>query len=267
MENNIDIFVFSHKTPKILPEHDVYKIVCTEEDVNKINVNSTKIICDKKGENIFNFERSYSEGSRIYYIWKNIPLKKYVGTAHYRRYFEFMENIPDLDEIFKTHDAILPKFELWDTVENQYKLNHNIKDLKIILDIIDKDYPEYSKNATHFIKGTNFIPCNIFILKKDMFNEYCKFVFDILNKYNKIMKFTCDLDVFNWVINHIDEYCDNRNGLLESVPYQARIQAFLMERLSNIFYNKHIKNPLMLDLVLTEVNFPEEKTIFKLYEK
>jgi hypothetical protein len=161
----------------------------------------------------------------------------------------------------------LPKFELWDTVENQYKLNHNIDDLNMIIDIIDEYYPEYSETAKKYIKSDNFIPCNIFIMKKEMFNNYCNFVFDILDKFNKRMGFTCDIDVFNWVVNHIEEYCGNRNGLLKSVPYQARIQAFLMERISNIFYNKNFKNPYMVDLLLTEVHFEEERTIFNIYEK
>ena len=267
MENKLDIFVFTHKTPDFLPTNKCYKLVTLERDKDKVKSNLDTIICNKKKENIFNFERAYSEGSRIHYIWKNIPLKEYVGTAHYRRFFSFLDNIPDLDEIFKTHDAILPNFDLWDTVKGQYKANHNIKDLEKVIDIINEYYPEYSETAKIYLQNKDFIPCNIFIMKKEMFEKYCEFVFDILDKYNKAMGFTCDLDVFNWVANRTDEYCYNKNGLLHSVPYQARIQAFLMERISNIFYNKNFKNPYMADILLTEVHFEEEKTIFNIYEK
>ena len=268
MKNNLDIFVFSHKTPKILPKHDAYKIVCIEEDANKIDGDFTKIICDKTKDNIFNLEHAYSEGSRMYYIWKNIPLKKYVGTAHYRRYFEFMENIPNLDELFETYDAILPNFYLgWPSIIKQYNNSHNIKDLNIILDIIEKYFPEYNTIAKKTVENSDFKPCNIFIMTSKMFNDYCCFIFGVLDKYNERMGFKTDLDVFNHVVNDIPHYCENKIGMLHSVNYQARIHAFLLERISNIFYNKHIKNPYMVDLVLTEQNFDIETQFFKLYEK
>lgn len=267
MENDLDIFIFTHKTPKILPQNKCYSLVALECDKDKVKSDLNTIICDNKKENIFNFERAYSEGARIHYIWKNIPLKKYVGTAHYRRYFDFLDNIPDLDVIFKTHDVILPKFDFWSTIENQYKHSHNIDDLYKIIDIIHKYYPEYYETSLNTLKSENFIPCNIFIMTKESFNEYCEFVFGVLDKYNEIMGFKNDLNVFNWVVNHIGNYTDNKYGMLYNTTYQSRIQAFLMERISNIFYNKNFKNPYKVDLVLTEVNFEEERTVFKIYEK
>lgn len=267
MENKLDIFVFTHKTPDYLPSNKCYKLVTLECDKNKINSELDTIICDNNKENIFNLERSYSEGSRIHYIWKNIELKEYIGTAHYRRFFDFLDNIPNIDEIFKTHDAILPKFELWMPIKNHYKLNHNLNDLNMVINIIKDIFPEYYESALENIQSTDFKICNIFIMKKEMFYKYCEFVFGVLNEYDKRMGFNTDLDVFNWVANHMEEYCYNRVGMLKSVPYQARIQAFLMERLSSIFYNKNFKNPYLVELILTEVHFEEEPTIFKIYEK
>ena len=137
----------------------------------------------------------------------------------------------------------------------------------MVIDIIREKFPEYYETTIKNINSNNFKFCNIFIMKKEMFNKYCEFVFGVLDEYNKRMGFKTDLDVFNWVANHMEEYCSNRIGMLESVTYQSRIQAFLMERIGNIFYNKHFKNPYLVDLVLTEVHFEEEKTMFKLYEK
>lgn len=267
MENNLDIFIFTHKTPNFLPFNKSYKLVAIEKDKDKIKSTLDTIICNKHNDNIFNLERSYSEGSRIYYIWKNIPLKKYIGTAHYRRYFEFIDDIPNLDDIFKTYDVILPKFNFWDTIKNQYQNSHNIKDLNKIVEIIEKYYPEYYETTIETINKKEFVPCNIFLMKREDFIEYCEFVFGVLDKYNEIMNFKNDLDVFNWVLSNTTEYCDNKTGMLNSIPYQSRIQAFLMERISNIFYNKKFKNPYMMDIVLTEVHFEEEKNIFNIYEK
>lgn len=267
MKDKLDIFVFTHKTPKYLPSNECYKLVVLEKDKDKINKDLNPIICTNNKENIFEFERSYSEGSRIHYIWKNIELKEYIGTAHYRRFFDFLDNIPNLDEIFKTHDVILPKFELWSPIYEQYKTSHNIKDFDMVIDIIKDIYPEYYEETIKNINSKDLKLCNIFIMKKDMFKKYCEFVFNILDEYNKRMGFKNDLDVFNWVSNHIEEYCYGKSGLLYSVPYQARIQSFLMERIGNIFYNKNFKNPYTVELLLTEVNFEEERSVFKVYEK
>lgn len=268
MEKDLDIFVFSHKTPKILPKHDAYKIVCLEDDLKNIDVSMNPIICDSKNENILNLEHAYSEGARLHYIWKNAPLKKYIGTAHYRRYFDFMEKIPDLNEVFKEHDAILPKFNLgWGSIKEQYKNSHNINDLNRIEDIIQRYYPDYYEATISTLNSPDLKPCNIFIMTSQMFNEYCEFVFGILEKYNQEMGFKNDLDVFNHVLNNLDSYCKDKKGMLYSAYYQSRIQAFLMERISTIFYNKHIKNPLLIDLVLTEQNFDIETEFFKLYEE
>jgi hypothetical protein len=268
MNNDLDIFVFSHKTPSILPDNEAYKVVCLEKDNNKIDKNLNKIVCCNDKENIFNLEHAYSEGSRIHYIWKNIPLKKYIGTAHYRRYFDFMEDIPNLDELFNTYDIILPKFNLgWSSIKGQYANSHNIEDLEIIENIIKEDYPDYYETALSTLNNGQFRPCNIFIMKSDMFYKYCEFVFGVLEKYNNIMHFNNDIDVFNYVLNNIPKYCENKSGMLYSINYQARIQAFLMERISNIFYNKNFKNPYLAELVLTEQNFEIETEFFKLYEK
>lgn len=268
MEKDLDIFVFSHKTPKILPKHDAYKVVCLEDDLKNVNVSINPIICDSKNENILNLEHAYSEGARLHYIWKNVPLKKYIGTAHYRRYFDFMEKIPDLNEVFKEHDAILPKFNLgWDSIKEQYKNSHNIDDLNRVKDIIRRYYPDYYETTISTLNSPNLKPCNIFIMTSQMFNEYCEFVFGVLEKYNQEMGFKNDLDVFNHVLNNLDSYCKDKKGMLYSAYYQSRIQAFLMERISTIFYNKRIKNPLLIDLVLTEQNFDIETEFFKLYEE
>ena len=54
---------------------------------------------------------TYSEMSKLYYIYqlykKGIISSKYVGINHYRRYFTFTDNIPNLDEIFKKYDSII----------------------------------------------------------------------------------------------------------------------------------------------------------------
>lgn len=264
---NLDIFVFAHMGNfHPYPNNPAYKLVSMEPI--KTDIPWEQIICDRKKDGLMKMEHGYSEGARMHYIWKNVPLKKYVGTAHYRRYFKFFEKVPDMDVVFEEHDAILPKFNLgWPNVYVNYENSHNIADFQHCIDIIKRDFPEFYPAAENTKKSDTFYPCNIFVLTRETFNEYCKFVFDVLDKYNEEMGFKTDLDIANWVVNNLPLYCGNKRSINSNSSYQTRIQAFLMERLSTIFFITRIKNPLMLDLVITEIHEDFEKLWFDEYEK
>ena len=264
---DVDIFIFGEEIPKIYPKSPEYKLV----SMNKIEepCEIEKICLSEWDGYPSKMEHAYSEGARIYYISQNYPLKKYVGTAHYRRYFKFFDKVPDLDEIFKTHDAIFQNFDIgWPSIEANYRACHCIDDLELCVKIIKENFPEFASAADEVLAGKYFVPCNIFILERDMFIKWRNFVFEVLHVYNCRMGFMTDLDVTNYVVNHMDKYVDGKGGLPNSsTSYQSRIHAFLMERLTTIFFKKTIRNPYYEDIVLTETHFDFEKTYFCQYEK
>lgn len=264
MDNkNLSIFVFAHKDFDLYPKNDVYKTVVLNESECK-NTKLERIVCQKDKDEKLKLEHSYSEGARLHYIWKNIELPKYVGTAHYRRYFDFYENIPNLDEVFEKYDGILPNFNLgWPSVYENYRNSHNIKDYIHVIDIIKNHFPEFLESAEYVSNHGLFYPCNMFVLKRETFIKYCEFVFGVLDIFDKEMGFNTDLDVYNHVVNNMEEYCKygaEPNGF---TFYQSRIQAFLMERLSTIFFYKEIKNPLLMDILITDVRYDFERDWFK----
>lgn len=262
--DNLDIFIFTQGMPKIYPKQKEYKLVSIEDIAEPCELE--KIRCDISADPLLKMEHSYSEGARIHYLWKHYPLKDYVGTAHYRRFFKY---IPNIEEILDKYDAILPKFNLgWESILKNYKYCHNEEDLLKCIDILKEKFPEYADDADYVLSHDYFIPCNIFILKKEMFCSWCEFVFGILGEFDEQMGFKTDLDVYNHVVNNMDKYVDGKGGLPNSsTAYQSRVQAFLMERLSTIFFHKNAKNPYMADMVLTEVHNEFEKTYFKQYEE
>ena len=265
MNENLDIFVFAHCDFDKKPENPCYKIVSIEDF--DIQSSLEHIICCASKDSIFSKEHGYSELARIHYIWKQQHLKDYVGTAHYRRYFEFYNEIPNIDEIFKEHDAILPNFELWgENIYSNYSACHAKKDLVQVLDIICKYYPDYFQCAIDTITSNKFYPCNIFILRKEMFNQWCEFVFGVLEKFDEINGFSTDEDIFMHVIMNHEIYTDNKVEPNSRPYYQARIEAFLSERLSTIFLNKNVMNPYMCDMILTEVHDEYELEYFKYKE-
>ena len=83
---------------------------------------------------------------------------------------------------------------------------------------------------------------------------------------DKIRGFETDDDIKNHVIQNQNIYITCETGQNASIDYQARIEAFLSERLSTIFFTKTIKNPLILKMALTEVHDEYEREYYNYRE-
>ena len=235
-ENYLKIFIMAHKDFINYRYNSVYNIVVDNKSQlkNKYNLN---IIYANEGK-LYKMSRAYGEMSKIYYIYQlykqgNIS-SKYIGTNHYRRYFNFTDNIPDLDEIFKNFDVILnnPAF-IPQGIRGAFCKSHICEIYDEMLDIIKEIKPEYYKSALEISKSKKIYLCNIFIMKKKDFFKYCEFIFDILFELDKRNNFTSDNDVLEYTKKYF-------NG--SSKYYrQSRMQGFLAERISNIFYYKNFK--------------------------
>jgi hypothetical protein len=138
MENNVDIFIGTQKTFKPAVTNDAYKIVVGNHEIEN-NSNLELIQC--KHDALLD-DKFYSEIYMLSHVAKEYPLKKYVGFCHNRRYFSFLDDIPNLDELFEQYDAIVAKpLQYKSTVKQQYANCHNIEDLYIIGGILADKYP------------------------------------------------------------------------------------------------------------------------------
>ena len=170
---------------------------------------------DDTGDNISEKRMSYCELTVQYWAWKNIKAD-YYGLCHYRRYFSFSNtklfedvygavNFDRLDAKAKNQmcllddDLILNEIKDYDfiistpanlkkvgikTVKEQYdKIPElNIEDLEKAVDIIKRKYPDYFQYVDEYIYGSLLYPCNMFIMKKELFFEYCEWLFSILEE-------------------------------------------------------------------------------------
>lgn len=247
MDNELttDIFICCHKDYNILLHNKVYKNICGIENLN-LSSDLETIHETYDGDSLLKLNHGYGEGSRIYWVWKHYPLKQYVGFCHYRCYFSFRDNIPNIDDIFKEHDVILKNrciLPARTSVRDHYKNEHCIKDLETCLEIINSKFPEYNDVIDTVLNRYYFYIKNMFIMKISDFNEYCNFIYGILKEYCNIKHYDNDNDILEDVRNHIEDYARISSKEDEvRISYQARKLGFLMERLSNIFYEKHFKN-------------------------
>jgi hypothetical protein len=180
---------------------------------------------------------AYGEMSKLYYIYglyKTGALSsKYIGLNHYRRYFNFLDNIPDLDKIFENYDIILnDKYWFKSNSKNQYCSSTLCQPLEEVINIIKEKKPEYYKTAIESLYAKDGYICNIFIMKKGDFFKYCEFIYDILFEFDKRYNFTSDKDVANYMKKYYPK---------NLIHFHMRMQGFLAERLSTIFFTHNFK--------------------------
>ena len=217
----LDLFIITHKDFPNKMLNRYYKILCDNKEQLK-NKYKIKIIDTYENNELYPKRIGYCEGSKIKKKKKNYKLKnatvKYVGFNHYRRIFNFKNSIPDLDEIFSKNDVILYEGNNFGkTIKELYDIYHFSNFLDEVLEIIKNKYPEYYQ--------TNF-------------------VFGVLFEFDRLHNLKCDNDIKNFILKEIE-----LSGKNYDINYQCRQEGFILERISNVFYNYHFKNKLELSTI------------------
>ena len=150
---------------------------------------------DNEGENISSKNPYFCELTGLYWAWKNLNAD-YIGLTHYRRHFSISKKLPkdiegrvknvitgkEVDEILDSTDIILPKKRKY-YIENLYShYNHTmyIEPLDETRKIIEEKFPSYLSEFNKLHKRTSAHMFNMFIMKKEIFDAYCTWLFDIL---------------------------------------------------------------------------------------
>ena len=251
---NIIVYVAFHRAGKIITDDNMYVFLKVG---GKSNHNEPDILNDATDENISDRNNVYSELTGWYWIWKNTSYD-YVGTSHYRRYFtnvmpSLIRKIGDFflffvgqklkrqgllfvhserrwrnkiltkqqaEYLMQQYDVVLPvKKKFPYTVYEQYKRRHNEKDIILTRQIIGELKPDYLDAFDSTFASNELYPFNMFILEWKLFDEYMKWLFEILFELEKRSK-----------IDFNDKY-------------QKRVCAFMAERLQTVWINKnsHLK--------------------------
>ena len=240
--SDIDIFIYSHIPFRPVATSSVFKVLTNCHDRDKIFNTKLKIYRDYTGDNISDKNLMFNEYSGFYWIWKNYPLKKYVGMNHYRRMYLNAQRLPDIDQIFKSgkkiilnkpiplrvHDG-LPQGGTIMNNRDWYEYWHNIDDFNLLGEIINDKYPEYMDGFDQMSKATYLYPSSMFIMDKDTFYKYCEYIFNVLNEFNKRRGCETSEDYVKYVEEHKDQYIHPYLNYY-TVQMQARIIGYLAER-------------------------------------
>lgn len=150
---------------------------------------------DEEGENISEKNPYFCELTGLYWAWKNLEAD-YIGLVHYRRYFTKSKRIPkkeedkfncilsqkEIEELLKSTDIIVPKKRKYyiESLYSHYKHTMHIETLDETRNIIAEKYPEYLEEFDKLKTRTSAHMFNMFIMKKEILNAYCEWLFDIL---------------------------------------------------------------------------------------
>ena len=172
---------------------------------------------DDEGDNISSQNPMYCELTTQYWAWKNVDAE-YYGFCHYRRYFDFSEEkheespwgmvVDDYINVktqkkYALDDASIRKaIEGYDVLTtecqdirefpgpdetplDQYKMAPllHVEDLYKVIAILEDMHPDYAQDAETFLTGNTSRFCNMFIMKKSIFREYCSWLFPILDRF------------------------------------------------------------------------------------
>lgn len=232
---NIKVLVATHKEYQ-MPTGDVYLPVFVGNAIHPEN--NPGFQGDDEGENISLKNKNYNELTAIYWAWKNLDADA-VGLVHYRRYlgktkkkdFSSILNKNDITNLFDSgNDVIVPKRRdyLIESNYSHYINSHEQEPINKLKEIILSDYPEYNKSYHKVMNDHKAHMFNMFIMRRELFDQYCEWLFDILAKIEK------EIDITKYS------------------TYEKRVYGFLSELMLDIWLDKNNVKYTDVDFVYME---------------
>lgn len=239
---DIKIIVAAHKS-YWMPDYSCYlplHVGCE----GKKNIG---FVGDNTGDNISSKNVHYCELTGLYWAWKNLKAD-YVGLVHYRRYFTRRE----VYTIARKRDQILTELE-WECIlrrhtvvvadkrkyyietnRSHYNHAHPHEGLDVTEQIIADLCPAYSKAFTKVMNRTWAHMFNMFVMRHDLYDDYCRWLFQILFELER------RIDIMNWD------------------TYDSRLYGFVSERLLDVWLEKN-----QIDYAEQNVSFMEKQNWIK----
>ena len=234
------IIVCTHKKFKIPTKDMMYHVVLGGAMLDSKNLKEY-IRDDSIEDNISHLNPYYCELTALYWGWKKAITSEYIGLVHYRRYFMNYRSsrIPcekvgilcedDCKNILTKYKIILPYWS--GRPINAVKDLRQQRDIPYFITekIIANYYPEMLASYKKIAYGYKMAYGNMFITKREFYNEYCNWLFDVLKK--------------------LDEELKKRN-----IQKQPRMNGFLSETLLNVWCNYKFKEKEIYRLPVIKID-------------
>ena len=211
-DSNASVSIFAAKchVDKELNDKRVYPF---EKQIQVGTSLTDKIVCDIRdnmGDNISDKNKKYCELTALYWIWKN-DSSDYKGLCHYRRHFDFTPDMVEKLPCSAIDVVVTIPILNFPSVREMYQNDHSIEDWDIMLGVLKEIHPDYIDTAIELQDGIYYYAYNMFIARREIYDEYCSWLFPILFECEKRIK-------------------PKEDG------YQGRVIGFLAERLLSVFF-------------------------------
>lgn len=182
---------------------------------------------DDTGDHISEKNPTFCELTGVYWAWKNLDAD-YVGLSHYRRYFRGSRGKDKWDciltgqqaaALLRETDVILPKRRNYyiETAYSQYVHAHPAEGLDLALQLAAAEGESYARAIDTMKKRTWTHIYNMFLMKRDIFDGYCRWLFDILFQVERkldISRYSAyDRRVFGFVAERLLDVYLEANGI------------------------------------------------------
>ena len=234
LTNKISASVYVVKSPFDKPLQQEYPLASYEKEIyagavfaeNFPDLLPENALRDDVGDNISAKNKQFCELTALYWLWKHAK-EDIIGLAHYRRHFL-------LPKDWKTRmmdnaiDVLLPvPLYVAPSLEDNFKSRHDPLDWEFMMKYLKNSYSEDFLEACAFFKGNLYSPCNMFIMKREVLDDLCTWLFPILFK----------------IAEH---------GGIKDNTYLNRYPGFISERLISLFFELNRKR---FKVVYADKNF------------
>ncbi len=166
-----------------------------------------------------------------YWAWKNyekLGNPDYFGSFGYRKLL-----IPSFLEDIDKYDLIVPKERcLLQTIKKQVIENHGKDMYDVTINLIKDIYPEELDNVLEYFSRPSGYFYEIYVMKKELFFDFCEWIFKILFDFLKIYQ-----------ADFIKTRPLTQNQLSKNIADQeCRDIAFILERLTGYYLYKLTQN-------------------------
>ena len=214
---SLKILVATHK-PYRMPHDEVFMPI----QVGAANNPDMGYARDDVGENISPKNANYCELTALYWAWKNLTCD-YLGLVHYRRLFAV--DVECIRRLLRTTGVLLPqkRYYVLESNYSHYIHAHHASDLDLTREIIADRHPRYLRSFDIVMRWRTGHRFNMFVMRKDMADDYCKWLFDILFELERRLDITgysqYDARVFGFVAERLlDVWLHERRISHRNVP-------------------------------------------------
>ena len=248
---NIKVMIAAHKQCE-LPKDPIYLPIQVGKALNP-ELTLQGYQPDNEGENISEKNANFCELTAIYWGWKNIDAD-YIGLVHYRRFlglrkckdaFSSVLNSQEAQSLCSENEIILPNKRRYyiETIFSHYDHTHDKNHLEKTREVIKNLSPEYLYAFDRVMKRRWAHMFNMFIMKQNLMDAYCSWMFPILFELEKQVNFkglsSFDARLFGriseflldvWILKNGFSYKEVKMIQIGDENWPMKIWSFLMAK-------------------------------------